>query len=542
MHFANHSLAATIAYGMALPSPAEVRNQLAKILASPGFLRSEQIRNLLVYTVEATLEGRVDTLSEHAIGQDLFGQDETFDPSTNTIVRAAMRRLRSALLDYYAHDGKDALVEIDFPAGYKPTFRRRRATGSAGADFATKLLRSLEPTLSYVKYAAFYPMDLTNFTDDAVVRFRLSRNPEVARLSAPDKDTIAGIIREIGGTDSQCAERYWGLIQHKDLSFAEANELPQPTDPNRLRVLRNLLAGPELENTKKQNIENYLLTHTDHDAKENYLREHPDAAKRYNPFHWNGHNLGLVSYQELRFDEQPVHSFTLRQGDYFTFRSVADCSDVIQTQYGLKEMLERDPKLTPSSRLLHYLQNECQELIHGGFGAAVVVLTNDNHLVIRRRSNNVAKYKDANLLFMSVNEGLNAKLDIDWQHPGYLRPCTHIVQRGLREELVGDHFDLEKKMSACWITGVLLYLPNLVVNPCFLVSLDASKEEVEAAAEDIWTKDSKWEGPIERFLPFTQDDIAAYITETVGTRAADKWDEGSLIAVALSTALLNEIG
>lgn len=112
------------------PEPAAVREALDRIEAS-GALGGSRLGPLLRHLVEEELAGRGDTLKAYAIGVDALGRSEAFDPSTDSIVRVEVARLRVALGAYYGGAGADDPVRIDIPkGGYRPVVTR---TGRAAA-------------------------------------------------------------------------------------------------------------------------------------------------------------------------------------------------------------------------------------------------------------------------------------------------------------------------------------------------------------------------------------------------------------------------
>lgn len=107
-------------------SPAAVRDELARVLASPAFQRAPRLRRFLAYCVEGVLAGEGERLKEYALGVDVFDRGAGFDPKADPIVRVDARRLRKALADYYASEGAADPVEIALPTGsYQPAFRAR---------------------------------------------------------------------------------------------------------------------------------------------------------------------------------------------------------------------------------------------------------------------------------------------------------------------------------------------------------------------------------------------------------------------------------
>jgi predicted ATPase len=81
--------------------------------------------------VEQALLGDVDRLKEYAVGLEVFGRGESFDPRVDTIVRVQARRLRARLQEYYEDEGGQDAVVIDVPRGhYVAVFRSSGPSGS----------------------------------------------------------------------------------------------------------------------------------------------------------------------------------------------------------------------------------------------------------------------------------------------------------------------------------------------------------------------------------------------------------------------------
>lgn len=106
----------------------EVREQLARILASSGFTSSQRLCRFLRFIVERTLEDDAERLKEYVIAIEVFDRNETYDPSIDSIVRVEARRLRHKLKAYYEGAGRQDAVRIDLrPGSYIPLFRSRAA-------------------------------------------------------------------------------------------------------------------------------------------------------------------------------------------------------------------------------------------------------------------------------------------------------------------------------------------------------------------------------------------------------------------------------
>ncbi|HEY7302858.1 MAG TPA: LpqB family beta-propeller domain-containing protein, partial [Bryobacteraceae bacterium] len=108
------------------PDANAIREELKLILASAGFAKARQLRTFLAFLVEKTLSGELDELKEYSIAVQVFGREESFDPTLDNIVRVEARRLRTRLAEYYASEGRFDPLLIDIPKGtYIPQFSTR---------------------------------------------------------------------------------------------------------------------------------------------------------------------------------------------------------------------------------------------------------------------------------------------------------------------------------------------------------------------------------------------------------------------------------
>lgn len=116
-----------------LLSAEQVRTELNRILASPGFSHSPRLAAFLRFVVESRLSGKADYIKSYTIGVEALGRSEGFDPHVDPIVRVEAGRLRKALARYYAGAGVDRSVLIDLPRGsYVPVFCRQPVRRGAG--------------------------------------------------------------------------------------------------------------------------------------------------------------------------------------------------------------------------------------------------------------------------------------------------------------------------------------------------------------------------------------------------------------------------
>jgi TolB-like protein/Tfp pilus assembly protein PilF len=108
---------------MPTASPEMVREQLAKIVASPVLAGSSRLRELLSFIVERTLDDRSDELKEYSLGVEVCRRPPSFDPRLDPIVRVQVSNLRNKLKAFYAEGGLHDPVMIELPRGtYIPRF------------------------------------------------------------------------------------------------------------------------------------------------------------------------------------------------------------------------------------------------------------------------------------------------------------------------------------------------------------------------------------------------------------------------------------
>ncbi|APG88096.1 adenylate cyclase (plasmid) [Sinorhizobium americanum CCGM7] len=109
----------------ALPTEAELRSQLARILSSPEFDVPERARKFLAYIVEEAIGGRGDRIKGFSIAVEVFGRDSSFDAQADPVVRIEAGRIRRALERYYLVAGPNDPIIITVPkGGYVPAFSR----------------------------------------------------------------------------------------------------------------------------------------------------------------------------------------------------------------------------------------------------------------------------------------------------------------------------------------------------------------------------------------------------------------------------------
>jgi adenylate cyclase len=115
----------SLANSAAGPVPATaVRDQLARVVNSPGFVSSVRLCRFLTHIVNRTIDGDVESLKEFSIAMEVFDRTSEYDPNIDAIVRVEARRLRAKLKAYYEGEGTVDPVLIGLrPGSYVPVFR-----------------------------------------------------------------------------------------------------------------------------------------------------------------------------------------------------------------------------------------------------------------------------------------------------------------------------------------------------------------------------------------------------------------------------------
>lgn len=82
------------------------------VSASGALGKAKRQRELLHYLLAQKERGRLDGLMQYSIAFDVLGRPDNFDPSTDSIVRVEMHRLRKNLLQFNA---TSKTVQITIP-------------------------------------------------------------------------------------------------------------------------------------------------------------------------------------------------------------------------------------------------------------------------------------------------------------------------------------------------------------------------------------------------------------------------------------------
>ena len=122
------TLGVTMCYpgGGWLSDKAHYRGQIEKLLTSHALHGSESLCKLLRYLADHALDHPGASPKEYQIATEVFGRPSNFDPHLDSTVRVQAGRLRGKLAEYYASEGADDAILVDFPRGtYALSFHER---------------------------------------------------------------------------------------------------------------------------------------------------------------------------------------------------------------------------------------------------------------------------------------------------------------------------------------------------------------------------------------------------------------------------------
>jgi serine/threonine-protein kinase len=160
-------------------TPAAIRDQLSRILASDVFNDSPRMARFLRFTVDETLRGNAAQLKETVIGTHVFDRPSGYDPRLDPIVRVEARRLRTKLQSYYQDSGSQDGLIVELPKGcYTPLFRSRAGEATPISEVPEKTATSV----AVLPFVDLNPEAGTEFLSDGLTEDlinALTRIPEL---------------------------------------------------------------------------------------------------------------------------------------------------------------------------------------------------------------------------------------------------------------------------------------------------------------------------------------------------------------------------
>jgi len=116
----------------------EEKAELEAVLASETFAKAPNLARLLRYICAKYFEGHASDLKEYNIGVEALGRPPDFDPTSNSIVRVELHRLREKLKRHYDAEGlNDPVVIVLEPGHYAPRFLARSDVPAQPASAGT---------------------------------------------------------------------------------------------------------------------------------------------------------------------------------------------------------------------------------------------------------------------------------------------------------------------------------------------------------------------------------------------------------------------
>ena len=121
---------------------AHCRGQVDKLLSSHALHGSESLCKLLRYLADHALDHPGASPKEYQIATEVFGRPSNFDPHLDSTVRVQAGRLRGKLAEYYATEGAEDAILVDFPRGTYALAFHERPAGGAGRNHGNGLHES----------------------------------------------------------------------------------------------------------------------------------------------------------------------------------------------------------------------------------------------------------------------------------------------------------------------------------------------------------------------------------------------------------------
>ncbi len=154
-----------------------VKDQLARLVASPLFNRSDRYPAFLTYVVENVLLIPGQRIKEQAVGIGVFGRAPGYDTDRDHIVRSTAVEIRKRLRQYYAQPEHRQELVIELPVGsYTPHFfKQDRLIASTGdqarggvqlAEGAVKLWKPMLEGREFL-FVCISPINHPSFPDQA---------------------------------------------------------------------------------------------------------------------------------------------------------------------------------------------------------------------------------------------------------------------------------------------------------------------------------------------------------------------------------------
>ncbi|GAA5185724.1 adenylate cyclase [Niveibacterium umoris] len=254
-------------------TPEQIRQQVAAMVASEGFVASQRSRRLLEFLTEETLAGRGERLKGFYIACEFLGRGADFDPLVDPIVRIEMGKLRRALELYYLTAGRGDAIRVALAKGnYQPQFLSAQEepahdevapvqdgqpllgrasvvlrcaavqAGGVASDFAGGLAHQLAALLNRLDDVYVLAAELE---DAASARFLLTANvrgdTQRLRVAVQLEDRLQG-LQVWADTYTEAADDLFAL--EDELARRIVNRIADPNAGEMFRALGAAAGGP----------------------------------------------------------------------------------------------------------------------------------------------------------------------------------------------------------------------------------------------------------------------------------------------------------
>lgn len=189
------------------PVPAAaVREQLARIVNSAGFVSSARLCRFLTHVVDRTIQGELDDLKEFSIAIEVFDRTSEYDPNIDAIVRVEARRLRAKLKAYYEEGPgtSDPILIALRPGSYVPIFRSLKSTQPGEHEQFAAAIQPSRASIAVLPFVNMSPEPEQDYFCDGISEeiinslTRVSGLRVIARTSAFQFKGVPIDIREVG--------------------------------------------------------------------------------------------------------------------------------------------------------------------------------------------------------------------------------------------------------------------------------------------------------------------------------------------------------
>ncbi len=185
---------------------AAVREQVARVVNSPGFVSSPRLCRFLTHIVNRAIDSDPDSLKEFSIAMEVFDRTSDYDPNIDAIVRVEARRLRGKLKAYYEEGPgtSDPVLIALRPGSYVPIFRWLESRQASEHQEIRAAIQPGRASIAVLPFVNMSPEPEQDYFCDGIseeIINALTRVPGlnvIARTSAFQFKAVSIDIREVG--------------------------------------------------------------------------------------------------------------------------------------------------------------------------------------------------------------------------------------------------------------------------------------------------------------------------------------------------------